>query len=79
MLENQNIFTTDQLRKLGLNDRQINVVTFLKTHKSISNSGYQDLNNVRKTTATEELAYLVDLGILNPAMIKGRGAYYTLK
>jgi ATP-dependent DNA helicase RecG len=75
----KNIFTTDQLRKLGLNKRQINAVKFLKTNKSISNSGYQNLNNVRKTTATEELSYLVDLGILNPAMIKGRGAYYTLK
>lgn len=62
-----------------MNERQINAVKFLKTNKSISNSKYQVLNNIGKTTATEELSNLVELGILNPAMIKGRGAYYTLK
>ncbi|EON77724.1 hypothetical protein ADIS_1643 [Lunatimonas lonarensis] len=68
----------DQLRKLGLNDRQIKAVTFAKAHASISNTDYQKLNDVRKTTATEELSKLVELGIFTAPTAKGRGAKYTL-
>lgn len=68
----------EQLRKLGLNDRQIKAVGFVKTYASISNSDYQKLNDIGKTTATEELAQLVEYGVFTPPTAKGRGAKYTL-
>lgn len=67
------------LRQLGLNDRQINAVTFVKSNTSISNSDYQKLNDIGKTTATQELSQLVGLGIFTAPNAKGRGAKYMLK
>lgn len=68
----------EQLRKLGLNERQIKAVTFAKAHVSISNADYQKLNGIGKTTATEELSRLVELGVFTAPTAKGRGAKYTL-
>ncbi len=67
-----------QLKKLGLNQRQIKAVQFVKENDSISNSEYQKLNDIGKTTATEELSQLVDLKILTSPKAKGRGANYKL-
>lgn len=71
-------FALEQLKKLGLNERQIKAVEFVKENITISNSIYQSLNSIGKTTATEELAQLVELGIFNAPTAKGRGAKYTL-
>jgi ATP-dependent DNA helicase RecG len=69
----------EQLKKLGLNDRQIEAIQFVKTNSVISNADYQKMNNIGKTTATEELAELVGSGIFTAPKAKGRGAKYTLK
>ena len=69
---------TEQLIKIGLNQRQINAVQFVKEYGFISNSEYQRLNTIGKTTATNELRQLVDLKILTPPVTKGRGAKYKL-
>jgi len=74
----KNKYDIEQLKKLGLSDRQIKAVEFVKENSVISNSVYQSLNNIGKTTATEELAQLVELGIFNAPTAKGRGAKYTL-
>ena len=71
-------YVLEQLKKLGLNERQIKAVEFAKENSSISNSDYQNLNDIKKTTATEELSKLVELGIFNAPATKGRGAKYTL-
>lgn len=71
-------FALEQLKKLGLNERQIKAVEFVKENRTISNSIYQSLNKIGKTTATEELAQLVELGVYNAPTAKGRGAKYTL-
>lgn len=67
-----------QLKKIGLNDRQIKAVKFVKENDSISNSEYQKLNDIGKTTATEELSQLVELKVFTPPTAKGRGAKYKL-
>lgn len=74
----QDYLGEEQLRKLGLNERQIKAVNFAKAHISISNADYQKLNDIGKTTATEELSKLVELGVLTAPTAKGRGAKYTL-
>ncbi|MDP2060255.1 MAG: ATP-binding protein, partial [Flavobacteriaceae bacterium] len=50
--------TEEQLIKLGLNNRQIKSVLFLKEKGKITNGDYQSLNEVSKRTATNELKQL---------------------
>lgn len=69
----------EQLKKLGLNDRQIKAVEFVKTHGRISNKDYQELNSTSKKTASRDLSELVSLNILNSSGVVGAGAYYELK
>ncbi len=71
-------FSEDLLKKIGLNERQMKAVEYVKQNISISNSDYQELNDIGKTTATEELALLVVLGVFNAPTAKGRGAKYSL-
>ncbi|MGS2762746.1 ATP-binding protein [Sinomicrobium sp. M5D2P9] len=74
----KNIFSEDYLRQLGLNERQIRAVEYVKKEGSINNSVYQQINNVGKTTATEDLQSLVEKGILKQSGSKGRGTKYGL-
>lgn len=73
----KNRLTEEQLAKAGLNDRQLKAVAYVKEHSSINNSVYQTINNVGKTTATEELQQLVNLSILSHTGV-GRGSKYEL-
>lgn len=74
----KDIYQEELLTKLGLNDRQIKAVLYLKEKTSITNSIYQSLNHIGKTTATVELQQLVDLNLFT-ALGKGRGSKYVLK
>jgi ATP-dependent DNA helicase RecG len=46
--------------ELGLNERQINAVEYVKEKEKITNREYQKLNKISKRTATNELMKLVD-------------------
>jgi len=74
----KDFYTKENLEKLGLNDRQIKGILYVKEKGSINNSLYQKLNEVGKTTATEELQELVQKGVLLQTGIKGRGIRYTI-
>jgi len=67
------------LNEIGLNERQIRAVEYVKGKGEITNKEYQEINNVKKTTSTQDLADLVEKGIFNPPLTKGRGASYTIK
>ncbi|HOE39792.1 MAG TPA: ATP-binding protein [Bacteroidales bacterium] len=56
----KDIYHTEYLQSLGLNDRQIKAVLFAKENGKITNSDYQSLNNISKRTATTELTELVN-------------------
>lgn len=71
--------TEDQLVKLGLNDRQLKAVEYIKENIEITNGIYQEINNVGKTTATEDLQLLVELGIIIRKGNIGRGTKYVMK
>jgi ATP-dependent DNA helicase RecG len=75
----KNIYTEEYLRKLGLNERQIKAVMYVKEKGTINNSKYQDINDIGKTPATEDLQKLVEIGLLTEPTAKGRGAKYELK
>ncbi len=49
-----------KLIELGLNDRQIKAIEYLKENIKITNSEYQKLNSVSKATATRDLMELVE-------------------
>ncbi len=60
----KDLYTEEYLRKLGLNDRQIKAVLYVKEHGKITNREYIELNNVSRITATRDLAELVEIKIL---------------
>jgi len=74
----KDIYTEEYLRKLGLNERQIKVVLYVKEKGRITNKEYQENNNVSKATATRDLTGLVKEGLLFQEGITGKGTYYTL-
>jgi ATP-dependent DNA helicase RecG len=75
----KNNLTLEQLTKLGLNDRQLKAVSFVKEKGKITNKDYQSLNNCSRNTASNDLADLVQKGLFTPSDIKGAGAFYQLK
>lgn len=56
----KNNYSSEYLEKLGLNQRQINAIKFIKSKGNISNKEYQKLLNVSKATATRDLNELID-------------------
>ncbi|MCC5935230.1 MAG: putative DNA binding domain-containing protein [Balneolales bacterium] len=75
----KDIFNHNDLRKLGLSDRQINAVLFVKDNAKITNGDYQKINNCSRNTASNELSDLVEKGIFLSSGQKGAGAFYSLK
>lgn len=56
----KDVFDIDYLKSLGLNERQIQAIKFVKENGKITNSEYQILNQVAKATATRDLSALVE-------------------
>ena len=69
----------EQLRIMGLNERQMRAVQFIVEKGSITNSQYQQLNKVGKTVATQELQALIEKELTKQTGSKGRGSKYELK
>lgn len=59
----KNNLTAEQLIKLGLNERQLKAVEYVKEKGKITNSEYQALNNISDRTASRDLENLVDLEV----------------
>ncbi|RLC35486.1 MAG: transcriptional regulator [Candidatus Nealsonbacteria bacterium] len=74
----KDIYTEEYLRKLGLNERQIKAVMYVKEKGKITNKEYQDINDVSNKTAYLELSNTVERAILKVEG-KGKSTIYTLK
>ena len=74
----KDIYNQNQLKELGLNERQIKAVMFMKSNDKITNKEYQEINDIAERTASRDLSDLVNKGIINSSGIKGAGAFYTL-
>ncbi len=72
-------YTPQRLRALGLNERQIQAVMYVKEKGSINNKTYQELTGVAKPTATRDLDDMVRKGVLVKEGTTGRGTSYRLK
>ncbi len=70
--------TEEQLMKLGLNARQVKAVSYMKEKGKITNAEYQEINNVSKRTATNDLTELVTKYRLANNTGYGAGSFYEL-
>ncbi|MGN6212868.1 ATP-binding protein [Parafilimonas sp.] len=75
----KNALSEEQLLNLGLNQRQIKAVMYVKEKGRITNREYQQLNTCSRNTASNDLADLVKKNIFKPSDVKGAGAFYQLK
>lgn len=75
----KDIYNAEYLQTLGLNDRQIKAVLFVKDKGKITNSEYQGINDCSRNTASNDLTDLTEKDILKPSGQRGAGAFYTLK
>ncbi len=72
-------YTPARLHRLGLSERQVQAVLYLKEHGRITNRGYQALVGVSKRTASRDLEALVQLGLMERVGATGKGTHYVLK
>jgi len=75
----KNKFTKEYLENLGLNERQIKAVAYIKEKRAITNKEYQRLIDVSKKTASRDLQILVEKGVFNRIGKVGAGTRYSLK
>lgn len=71
-------FAEKQLGKMGLNERQIEALNYIKTNGRITNKQYQELFQISRETATRDLGVLTEKQILKGSGVKGAGSYYEL-
>ncbi|MDR3189130.1 MAG: putative DNA binding domain-containing protein [Prevotellaceae bacterium] len=75
----KDIYNYNSLKELGLNERQINAVLYVKEKGKITNGEYQQLNEVSKRTATNELTALTqDFALIGKTGTSGANIYYVL-
>jgi ATP-dependent DNA helicase RecG len=68
----------DYLKTLGLNERQIKAIEYVKSKGKIANSDYQAIFKISRNTATRDLTDLVGKDILKASSFKGAGSFYEL-
>ena len=74
----KDIYTEEYLRSLGLNERQIKAVMYVKEKGRITNKEYQEINTCSRNTATNDLKKLTQRKIFKETGKKGAGSYYTI-
>ena len=70
-------YTPERLQQMGLNERQVKAVLFVKKHGTISNSDYRRLTGVSDETARQDLIGLMKCNLLK-VQGKGRATKYVL-
>jgi len=74
----KDVYTEEYLRKLGLNERQIKAVMYVKEKGKITNREYQKLTGISRQMATIDLKQLVEKGVLTKIGRAGAGVAYEL-
>ena len=75
----KDIYTEEYLRKLGLNERQIKAVMYVKEKGKITNREYRKMFSITDRTALNDLLGLCKKGILERVGKTGRSTEYILK
>jgi ATP-dependent DNA helicase RecG len=66
------------LQEMGLNNRQLQLIAYVREHGRITNRAYRALTGLSDEAARKEIAGLLDLGVLEQVG-KGRSTAYVLK
>ncbi len=74
----KDIYTEEYLQKLGLNERQIKAVMYVKQKGGITNREYREMFNIKNRMALIDLSDLCRKGILTRVGKTGRGTEYIL-
>jgi ATP-dependent DNA helicase RecG len=74
----RDVFSDENLRRMGMNERQIRALHFVRQNGSISNSQYQSLTGVARRTAARDLEHLEAQGVLLRPVQAGRAVRYVL-
>lgn len=74
----KDIYTEENLRKMGLNERQIKAVIYVKEKGRITNKGYRDIAALSDEGARIDLSELVKKDVFQKKG-GGRNTYYVLK
>ncbi|MDR0305322.1 MAG: hypothetical protein LBI42_00640 [Chitinispirillales bacterium] len=74
----KDIYNIEYLQTLGLNERQVKALLYAKEKGNITNSKYQELNDVSKPTATRDLSELIRKEIIIVQGSGKRDAHYIL-
>jgi len=74
----KDIYHEEYLTELGLNERQVKSVLFVKENGKITNKEYQELNNTTDRTALRDLEKLLELDVFKKLGEK-KGTYYEIK
>lgn len=72
-------YTPERLRTMGLTERQIQAVSYVKERGKITNSEYQEITGIKKRQASIDLMALEDKEILLKRGTTGKGTFYVLK
>lgn len=75
----RDIFTESVISKLGLNERQLKAVQYVKEKGKITNKEYQENFGLKKRQATDDLKGLEQKNIFQKVGTTGRGTYYVLR
>ncbi len=75
----RDLLTEERLGELGLNERQVRAVLYVKERGSITNREYREMFGVSKETAKRDLKGLVDAGIFEKTGKTGRSVRYIIK
>jgi len=67
------------LSRLGLNERQLKAVKYVKEKGKITNLEYQKLTGASKPTSTRDLLELVKKSVFKKFGKTGKGTLYKLK
>ena len=60
----KDLFNVEDLRAIGLNERQINAVMYVKEKGKITNKEYQEINKTSERTALRDLKALLEQGLI---------------
>ena len=71
-------YTEERLSNLGLNNRQVKAVLYVKEKGKITNSQYQRICHISKATATRDIKELEAKSIIVNRGTKGSSAVYEL-
>lgn len=72
------IYTEEYLYRLGLNDRQVKAVVYVKEKGMITNKEYQDITGISRQMATIDLNELTDKNVFQRIGTIGRGVAYKM-